>query len=81
MRFDVKEVIDKYGVEAAIALDEILSNPKPLTKKYVWETLDLMFPYDNSSVLKELYGCTNWLIEENTLESLDRLLISSKHDV
>ena len=56
MRFDVKEVIDKYGVEAAIAIDKILSNPKPLTKKYVWETLDLMFPADNSSVLKELYG-------------------------
>ena len=56
MRFDVKEVIDKYGVEAAIALDKILSNPKPLTKKYVWETLDSMFPNDNSSVLKELYG-------------------------
>ena len=56
MRFDVKEVIDKYDVDDAIAVHDMFSNPKPLTKEYVWESLDSMFSDDYPSVLKELYG-------------------------
>ena len=56
MRFDVKEVIDKYDVDDAISVHDMFSNPKPLTKEYVWESLDSMFSDDYPSVLKELYG-------------------------
>lgn len=56
MRFDVKEVIDKYDVDAAIAVHDMFSNPNPLTKEYVWKTLDSIFPDDCTSVLKEIYG-------------------------
>ena len=56
MRFDAKEVLDEYGIDAAIAVHNMLSNPEPLTKEYIWEILDSMFPDDNSSVLKEIYG-------------------------
>ena len=56
MQFDVKEVIDKYGIDAAIALDDKLSHPKQFTKEKVYEALDSMFPDEDVEALKELYG-------------------------
>ena len=56
MQFDVKEVTDKYGIDAAIAIDDILSHPKPFTKKQVQESLDSMFPDEEVEALKEIYG-------------------------
>ena len=56
MRFDVKEVLDEYGIDAAIAVHDMLSNPEPLTKEYIWEILDSMFPDEDSFVLKEVHG-------------------------
>lgn len=56
MQFDVKEVIDKYGIDVAMAVDDILSHPKPLTKREVYEALDSMFPDEDVEALKELYG-------------------------
>lgn len=56
MQFDVKEVIDKYGIDAAIAIGDILSHPKPFTKEKVCEALDSMFPDEDAEALKEIYG-------------------------
>ena len=56
MQFDVKEVIDKYGIDAAIAIDDILSHSKPFTKEKVYDVLDSMFPDEDVEALKELYG-------------------------
>ena len=56
MQFDAKEVIDKYGIDVAIAIDGILSHPKPFTKEKVYETLDSMFPDEDVEALKELFG-------------------------
>ena len=56
MQFDVKEVIDKYGIDDAMAIDDILSHPKPFTKEKVYEVLDSMFPDEEVEALKEIYG-------------------------
>ena len=56
MQFDVKEVIDKYGINAAIAIDDMLSHPKPLTKEQTYKVLDSMFPDEDVEALKEIYG-------------------------
>lgn len=56
MQFDVKEVIDTYGIDAALAIDDILSHPKPLTKEQTYKVLDSMFSDEDVEVLKELYG-------------------------
>ena len=56
MQFDVKEVIDKYGVDTAIAINDILLHPEPLTKEKVYEVLDSMFPDEDIEALKEIYG-------------------------
>lgn len=56
MKFDVKEIIDKHGIDAAVAVHKALSNPKPLTKEQVYETLDAMFPAKDADILKEFFG-------------------------
>ena len=56
MQFDVKEVIDKYAVDTAIAINDILLHPEPLTKEKVYEVLDSMFPDEDIEALKEIYG-------------------------
>lgn len=56
MQFDVKEVIDKYGVDTTIAINDILLHPEPLTKEEVYEVLESMFPDEDAEVLKELFG-------------------------
>ena len=56
MQFDVKEVIDRYGIDATIAVDNILSHPKPFTKEKVYEVIDSMFPDKDVEALKEIYG-------------------------
>ena len=77
MQFDVKEVIDKYGINAAIAIDDMLSHPKPLTKEQTYKILDSMFPDEDVEALKEIYG--EDILERKEHDRVDKTIKNRKN--